>query len=190
MRRFAGGEIRIFLRAVDRHAGRPCRLVVIGGAAAALSFRMAGGTLDIDTTSSVAALEEACRTAREETGLEIPLGRVSVFEAPYEYESRLRKAPMRGLRKLTVLIPEKHDWAFMKIARLLDKDIEHVKSVSAAVGLDKDVFLDRFLLEMTHIEPQKRLVQDYLAMMEELYGKDEADRMENAIKAHRHWKGA
>lgn len=190
MKKFSGDEIRSFLRSVDGHAGRPCRLVVIGGAAAALSFRAEGGTFDIDTANDVDVLEEASRTARQETGLDIPLGMASVFEAPYEYESRLRKASLRGLRRLTVLVPEKHDWAFMKMVRLLDKDIEHIKAVSAGVGFDKKVFQERFLSEMTHIEPQKRLVQDFLAMMEELYGEEEGNRMEIAIKAHRHWKGA
>jgi hypothetical protein len=50
------------------------------------------------------------------------------------------------------------------------------------VGFNKTVFLNRFISEMTHIEPAKRLVGDFLQMMAELYGESEAKRMEATIK--------
>jgi len=73
MKRFAAEEIRTFLRAVDKHAERPFPLVIIGGAAAALSYGVEGGTLDIDTANNTNALGKACEIAEKETGLEIPL---------------------------------------------------------------------------------------------------------------------
>lgn len=189
MRFFAAREIRAFLKAVDRHAEAPSRLVVIGGAAAALSFRSTSGTADIDTANNSTGLRRACERARDETGWEMPLGPAGVFDGPYEYESRLKRVRIRGLRKLQVLVPEKHDWALMKIVRLIEKDIEDIKEVAKATGLDKDVFLNRFLDEMTHVVGRREtLILNFLAMMEELYGKVEADRMEKAIRSHRHWK--
>ncbi|MBI4565709.1 MAG: hypothetical protein HY716_13530 [Planctomycetes bacterium] len=91
-----------------------------------------------------------------------------------------------GLKKLQLVVPERHDWALMKITRLIEKDIEDIKEVAASAGFDKAVFLARFIEEMTHIEPRDRLVRQFLAMMEELYGEAEADRMEGAIR--RAWK--
>jgi len=186
MKQFGSDEIARFLRAADKQMSKRFDVVIIGGAAAALSFGAESSTLDVDTATSVAPIEGAFEKARKETGLEIPIGRTPVFEAPYEYESRLKRLARRGLKKLRIFVPDKHDWAFMKIVRLYDKDIEDIKEVAAKIGFDKDLFLKRFIDEMTHIEPAKRLVQYFVAMMEELYGKDEADKMEAAIR--KKWK--
>jgi hypothetical protein len=186
MKRFAGTEIRSFLKVVDRHVDRPAKLVIIGGAAAALSLGSKFGTTDIGTANKTAAIESACQEARKESGLQIPLGMASVFQTPYEYEKRLVPLSIPGLKNLHVLVPEKHDWALMKITRLLEKDISHILDVSKTVGFNKKVFLDRFIKEMNHIEPSKPLIADFLAMMEELYGDKEADRMEAEIR--KKWK--
>jgi len=114
------------------------------------------------------------------------LDTVSVFDAPYEYENRLEPLAIRGLKKLKLFVPERHDWAFMKITRLLEKDIKHIQEAAKTVGFSKELFLERFLSEMTHIEPQRRLILDFLAMMEVLYGKAEANHMEGVIKSK--WK--
>jgi len=189
MKQFIGEEIRTFLRAVDKYITKPFRLDVIGGAAAALSFRAESGTVDIDTTASTAEIEEACKKARSETGLSIPLGSAGVYDGPYEYETRLKRLPLKGLVKLQIFIPEKHDWALMKIVRLLQKDIEDIREVSKTIGFDKDVFLNRFLREMTHVMgPRQKLVNNFLAMMEELFGSDESNRMEKTIRADNRWK--
>ncbi|MBI4565710.1 MAG: hypothetical protein HY716_13535 [Planctomycetes bacterium] len=82
MKRFEGSEILRFLRAVDRHADGRWRVVIIGGAAASLSYGAKSGTLDIDTASDVSGLEGACAAARMETGLTIPVGYVPIAESP------------------------------------------------------------------------------------------------------------
>jgi hypothetical protein len=188
MKRFTREELRTFLKAVERHAPKHSRLVIIGGAAATLSFGVSGGTIDIDTANNVLDLDQACKAARNESGLQIPLGLASVFDAPYEYESRLTRLVLPGLRKLKVLVPEKHDWALMKVVRFEDKDLEHIKAASRSVSLDLKTFEERFLTEMTHIEPRARLIIHFLAMIEELYGEGEAARVQQAIKNHKFWK--
>lgn len=188
MKRFAREDLLAFLRAVDRHAPKEATLVIIGGAAAALSFGAPGGTIDIDTANSIKALEEACASARSESGLRIPVGYASVFDAPYEYESRLRRLPLKGLRTLKVLVPEKHDWALMKVVRFEDKDLAHLKAAAAGVGFELRIFEGRFLTEMTHVLPRERLVAHFLAMIEELFGEPEAARVEKAVRAHKSWK--
>lgn len=49
MKQFGGAEITRFLRAVDRLAEGPFRIVVIGGAAAVLSYGARGGPINFDT---------------------------------------------------------------------------------------------------------------------------------------------
>ncbi len=188
MKVFAGRDIVSFLRAVDRHLKDPFRMEVIGGAAALLSFKIESGTLDIDSTNDVRAIEGACEAARKETGLEIPLQVVGIYDAPYHYESRLRRILRTKLKKLQVVVPEKHDWALMKIVRLIQKDIEDIREVEESVGFSKNVLLRRFLDEMTHVTGRREdLVFQFLAMMEQLYGEEDADRMEKAIKTHKNW---
>ena len=121
--------------------------------------------MDIDTITSVKDLEEAIRKAREETKLDIPLTMASVSEVPYEYESRLEEVPLPGIKRLKIRVPEKHDWALMKTARCNAKDIEDIREVKDAVGLDVDVLLERFVTEMIHIEPQDQEGELWLSVI-------------------------
>mgnify|MGYP001616386803 CR=1 FL=1 len=140
MRPFVGKEISSFLRAIDKHLAHPFRLDVIGGAAALLAFRIKSGTLDIDAANSVVGIGKACKAARRDTGLDIPLGTAAIYDGPYEHESRMKRLRLRGLIRLQVFVPEKHDWALMKIVRLIDKDIEDIREVADKVGLQKGGF--------------------------------------------------
>lgn len=188
MKQYPGSDIARFLRALDRHLAKPFRLEVIGGAAALLSFRIDSGTADIDAANNVASIQKACAAAREETGLDIPLTSAGIYDGPYHYERRLRRIPLRGLKKLQVFVPEKHDWALMKTVRLIEKDIEDIREVHEKVGFSRPVFLERFLEEMTHVTGRREdLVQSFLAMMEELYGPDQAARMAKAVRSHKKW---
>jgi hypothetical protein len=182
MRRYANRDIRRFLRAVSRQLSRPFKLVVIGGAAASLSFRVRGGTMDIDTSVDPQPLSKASNAARRATGLEIPLAKATVIEAPRRYEQRLKRVPLIGSTKLQIFVPERHDWALMKMARLELKDIEHIKEVSKRMGFKKEVLLKRFREEMAETPILRdRLLLHFLAMMEELFGSKEAARIERAL---------
>lgn len=189
MKTFAGKELAAFLVALDDHLGNPFRLEMIGAAAAILAFRINRGTLDIDSTNDVSKIEGACEAARNATGLKIPVQTVGIYDAPYEYESRMVRISTPKLRKLQVLVPEKHDWALMKIVRLNQKDIDDIEEVGGRVGFNKGIFLTRFLREMTHVHGRREdLIVNFLAMMEKLFGAEEADRMEEKIKTHKNWK--
>lgn len=189
MEEFDQKNIEDFLRSVDRHISRPIGVIIIGGAAAIISFKTRMRTGDIDFVSNIAMIADAIQSAREETGLQIPAGTVGVWDGPYEYESRLEYVNVPELKNLKVFTPEKHDWALMKIVRLLGKDVDDIKEVSEASPFDKDVFLDRFVNEMTHVIGRREdLIYNFLSMMSELFGEDEASRMERVIKSHKEWK--
>ncbi len=52
----------------------------------------------------------------------------------------------------------------------------------------RETLVRRFLAEMTHvIGPRPRLVRNFLAALELLFGKPAADALEPRIRRHRHW---
>src|SRR4051812_49029398 len=88
-------ELVRFLKAVDSRLTAPTRLLVIGGAAAALHYGATRGTSDIDTFASIPdEILEPARLAREETGLDIPVAFATVADAPYDYQDRLEVVPL------------------------------------------------------------------------------------------------
>lgn len=189
MRRFTSKEIEAFLKEVDRHVDGPFEVEVIGGAAGMLSFNLERDTEDIDTITSVTRIKNAIEAGRFETGLNIPMDVAGVWDGPYEYRSRRIRVRLPGVKNLIIYVPEKHDWALMKIMRLKDKDRRHIKEVFGKVGFDPDVFLDRFLSEMTHVIGRKRdILVNFVLMMSLLYGEQEAVRMQMAVENDKRWK--
>ena len=69
----------------------------------------------------------------------------------------------------------------MKIVRYNEKDVRDVLEVNKTVSLDRDTFVARMGEEMGHVAPRKPLYFQFIAMMEELYGSDEADRIGKAL---------
>ncbi len=185
---FRRKEFVAFLRAVDRRLHKPVRLDLIGQGVAVLSFGAKSGTADLDVTGDLTPIAAILDQARAETGLPIPVSTVGVFDAPHLYEDRVRAARIPGLKRLQVVVPEKHDWALIKIVRLLDKDIEDIAEVAEKDGFDRDVFLERFLNEMTDVIGRKAdLVLNFLAMMEHLFGEKESERMKRVIREDPRW---
>jgi len=117
VRYYVRAEIERFLRAVDLALKRRATVIVIGGGAAALKYRIDDPTTDIDTFNPLGAnLKRAIRAAREATGLAMPFEQSGVADGPYDFEDRLLRA-MPRLVRLTVLVPERHDLALMKTVR-------------------------------------------------------------------------
>jgi len=100
--RFAATDLRRFLDAVDGHLTQSATLIVLGGSAMAL-YGVPLGTMDIDTyETELSPLEAAFACARDATGLDIPVSRAEVAQAPWNYQDRLQQEP--GLwTRLTVL---------------------------------------------------------------------------------------
>lgn len=79
-----------FLREADRALSSNQRLVIIGGAAALLNYGAIRPTADIDTIEPLTAeLERAFDRAREQTGLDIPVQSVGIYDTPYDFEERI-----------------------------------------------------------------------------------------------------
>lgn len=182
MKQFDQNELTRFLQSLDRHLLQPRDIVLIGGAAASLAYNIARTTTDIDTTHSVADIEEALALARKETGLDVPFQVVGIFDAPYSYEDRLTSLSL-GFERLRILVPEKHDLVLMKTVRGQDNDIEAIRQIAKEVGLDRSVLVDRFINDMTHVHGDSRFLRgNFLAVIEALYGESVASELDSELR--------
>jgi Nucleotidyltransferase of unknown function (DUF6036) len=170
VRYYVRAEIERFLRAVDRALKRPATIIIIGGGAAALKYRIDDPTTDIDTFNALGAdLRRAIDAARKATGLAMPFEQSGVADGPYEFEDRLLRA-MPRLARLTVLVPERHDLALMKTIRGDQADFAKLQAIHNRRPFDLSVLVRRYEEEMGHvvIDP-RRLRGNFLALVESLF---------------------
>lgn len=170
MRYYVRAEIERFLRAVDLALRRPATVVVIGGAAAALKYRIDDPTTDIDTFNALGAeLTRTIAAARKATGLDIPFERSGVADGPYEFEDRLLRA-MPRLARLTVLVPERHDLALMKTVRGDQADFAKLQAIHERKPFELAVLLRRYEEEMGQVVTDpRRLRGNFLVLIESLF---------------------
>jgi hypothetical protein len=169
MKTFLRQQLERFLSAVDAALSEPIVVVVIGGSAAALHYGVGRATHDIDTWTTVqAALAAAAEKARAVTGLDVPLQKSGVADAPLEFESRLERV-LPNLRRLKVLVPEKHDLVLMKAIRCYEHDLEAIAEIHAHSPLSLDVLVRRFKREMTPIGDPVRIRGNFLVVVERLF---------------------
>ena len=184
MRVYTPDELRRFLEGVDGALRGQTEIVVIGGAAAALEYGVATGTRDIDTWTSVQDdLMIAVERARQATGLAVPFAQSGVADGPADFESRLERA-LPHLRRLTVMVPEKHDLVLMKVLRADEHDLQAIEAIHERSPLDLGVLLDRYQGEMgaAIIDP-RRLKSHVLMMVERLFPK-QLDSVEKRLRTH------
>jgi hypothetical protein len=170
VRYYVRAEIERFLRAIDLALDRPATVIVIGGGAAALKYRIDDPTTDIDTFNPIGAdLRRAIDAARKATGLAMPFEQSGVADGPYNFEDRLLRA-MPRLGRLTVLVPERHDLALMKAVRGDQADFAKLQAIHERKPFDLSVLLRRYEEEMGHvvIDP-RRLKGNFLALVESLF---------------------
>jgi hypothetical protein len=184
MRVYTPDELRRFLKAVDGALHGREEVVVIGGAAAALEYGVATGTRDIDTWTRLQnELLVAIDRARQETGLAVPFAKSGVADGPEDFESRLERA-LPHLKRLAVMVPEKHDLVLMKVLRGDEHDLQAIEAIHQRSPLDLGVLLDRYQGEMgaTIIDP-RRLKGQVLTMVERLFPK-QLSAVETQLRNH------
>lgn len=189
-RLFSPDEIRTFLRALDKNVSAPVTIELIGSGAGMLAFGLTKDSKDIDLTKiSSKDFGQSWAKTQAETGLEIPAEIVGIFDAPYDYESRRSALQNTGLKNIQILVPERHDWALMKMMRLSEKDVEHVVDVANRLGFDPDLFLSLFKDEMTHaIGDKGNLKFAFLSLMETLFGPTIQSKMKTSIDTDPKWQ--
>ncbi len=180
MRRYTADEIRTFFACVDQHLSTPETMIVLGGGALALAYDDKHRTTDIDTWSSLSvALCDAICIAQAETGIPIDVTRAGVADIPYEAETRLQ--PSLELNQLTVLVPDLYDLALSKTVRGYTKDVQAIEAAHKRQPLDVHTLVERYLHEMSHVEPARNLWLNFLNLIGILYGPREAARVKAVI---------
>ena len=144
------------------------------------------GTMDIDTyETELAPLQDAFARARADTGLDIPVSPAGVADAPYDYRDRLQRELGRWTH-LTVWKLERHDLVLSKAARGNEHDLTAIEKLHRISPLDLGTLVERYMGEMGQaIGNPVRLDQNFVAMIERLYGEAEADRIEESLRTHR-----
>ena len=177
MRRYPRTELTRFLLAVDSELSVAVEVVIIGGAAAALRYGASRPTLYVDTFSRIPKqLEAAVRRAREATGLDVPFSAAGVADAPYHFEDRLERLTIKGLKKLRLWVPERHDLVLMKLVRGYEHDLEVIEEMHRHEPMDLDTLLARYLEMDAAIGDPRRLELNFVAGIERLFGAKAAEQ--------------
>ena len=117
---------------------------------------------------------KAAAEAREATGLAVPIEKAAVTDGPYHYEDRIRRAAMR-LKKLRILVPERHDLALMKVVRGDRHDEDMIAEIHAHRPLEMETLLERFEEEMGHVTKDERILRSqFRALVSRLFGPEAA----------------
>ena len=184
MYKFQPDQLTQFLIETDRHLTLRCKLIIVGGAAAAIAYNADRTTTDIDTQNQLSeALETAFEKARMETGLPIPVSYVGgVCEGPYYYEDRLEPFSHQSLKNLQIQVPERHDLALMKIVRGNENDIQAIADIHRNHPFDFDTLTTRFKDEMTHVTGRSPMLKlNFLAAIANLFGETEAESVDERL---------
>ncbi len=169
MRRYGRAEIERFLTDLDAGLDRRQEVVLIGWASAILGYGAPGETIDIDAWSDLSGLQASVDRVVSAGGLRIPFATAGVADPPREFEGRLRRV-LPHLRRLTVLVPEKHDLALMKAVRGLEHDLAALERLHRVSPLDCDTLVSRFQEEMGQaIGDPRRLRGNFLGLIERLF---------------------
>ncbi len=99
MDRFAPRDMERFLRLVDAELRSPCEVVLIGGAAVGLAYHSSHATADIDLWSDPGKpFWEAVKRAEKHLAKQIPIAPAPIAEPPYDFEDRLERLRIKGLK--------------------------------------------------------------------------------------------
>ena len=172
MKQFLPEDLIKFLTKTDEYLKADCDLILIGGAAASLAYGATKTTTDIDLATELPGhLKEALKLACEKTGIFIPVSYVGQFEPPYAFESRLKAIDGLKLDKLILSVPERHDLALMKIVRGYENDIQAIEEMHEVQPFYLEIFIERFMTEMTQAIGNPNVVRlNFLLMTEKLFG--------------------
>jgi hypothetical protein len=133
--RFDASALADFLRRVDRELTEPTTVMMIGGSAVALidpgrsSRRRAHATTDVDLLSPGSALfDGAVERIRHRREPVLPVQVVGVVDLPEGTEARAAPVAL-GNTNLTVLVPEQHDLAMMKLGTGYEHDLQALEDI-------------------------------------------------------------
>lgn len=162
-------------------------VTVIGGAAIGLKYDTQHATSDVDLTPiQDEGFWEAVKRTNARMTDPVPVQSVGLFAGPYDYESRCTHLAIDGLKLLTLLVPEAHDLALMKVARGLTHDLEAVEDVHNARPLDLEILVARYYETLTQVTGSlEDFKLSFLSLVDRLFGRVVAARVEARLENER-----
>lgn len=129
------------------------------------------------------AVERASAGAAEA----VPVQKATIAEPPYSFEERLIPLTVKGLTKLTVLVPEAHDLALMKVARGEAHDLDAIEDIHRAARLSFDTLIERYLETTQQVMGNKEMHRlNFLAAMARLFGEAKAEEADARTTPSKH----
>src|SRR3990167_1366246 len=160
-------EVRTLLKAIDEHLKKQFSIILIGGTAALLAYKVSRVTQDIDTYNNISALLDAYKAAQKDTGLNIPFSQSGIADFPYNFEDRLVEYKGEKFKNLIVKIPEIHDFILSKIIRGYEHDMETIEEVVKKNKVNIETLKERFSNEMDQVIGDKKKIKlNFLVMLE------------------------
>jgi hypothetical protein len=119
---------------------------------------------------------------RRSTGLDIPVSFAAVAEAPYDFEDRLIAIRGLPLKRLTVVVPERHDLVLMKTLRGYQHDVEVIGQIHGHQPLVFEVLRSRWKSEMTHVVGDPRRINlNFVEVLDHLFGRERAEAVRREL---------
>ena len=131
-----------FLKELDNLAATTVRLDCIGGFVVTMLYGLSRPTADVDVLEiapqSVAAAfgKVAMEGGELHKRYGIYLDRVSVAQAPYEYESRLTEMFPGAFQRLHLMALDPYDLALTKLERNIERDRNDIRHLARTVPFD------------------------------------------------------
>ncbi len=142
-----------FLKELDNLAATTVRLDCIGGFVVTMLYGLSRPTADVDVLEiapqSVAAAfgQVAMEGGELHEKYGIYLDRVSVAQAPYEYESRLTEMFPGAFQRLHLMALDPYDLALTKLERNIERDRNDIRYLARTVPFDLALLRERYLTE-------------------------------------------
>lgn len=117
-----------------------------------------------------------------------PFSAPGVLDYPWNSEDRLQQA-LPELTLLAVWLLEPHDLALSKVIRWHDGDEEDVRELHHAKPLSKDILIQRYVTELTHVQGNpRRIGLNFVECIDRLFGEVAAEEARDAVSALRRKK--
>ncbi len=171
-RRFAARHFVDLLQRIDAELEKPITVVAIGGAVLGLTCLDEYVTTDLDVISTrEPAFWSAVDRARAKMADPPLVQAVSIHQPPYDFEDRLTPFPIPGAAKLTVLIPDLHDVALMKMGRGEEHDLAALEGVHAIRPFSLEQLVSAYVeTRVQYIGRVSELKLNFLALVARLFG--------------------
>jgi len=143
-----------FLKELDNMATVPVRLDCIGGFVVTMLYGLSRPTADVDVLeiAPLSAAEAFGQVAMQGGELHkkygVYLDRVTVAQAPYEYESRLQEMFPEAFRYLHLMALDPYDLALTKLERNIERDRNDIRYLACTVPFDLNLLRERYQTEL------------------------------------------